>query len=304
MANAIATDIHGNVFITGHTFSPDTVVWILTQIEYNGRTYYQGGNQDGPGNGTAFIAKFGGGDGILWWGTFFGGDADLDGAGITTDIFGNVYVTGDVYSSTNAMVFPGNQAAGTYVQTSPPPNTYETFVAAFNYWDNYYWGTYLCASGSGSTNSSRGYGIITYAQKLFVVGTTQDQTFQFVNPLGGAWFEGSNLSNMASSPYISEFNLAGIPTGINKLTMDNGALRVFPNPTNENVTTEMNIEQAGSVQFTLYNLLGEPVFTDMANEPAGSLRKQISLSGLPNGNYILQVIEGSNVYHSKITKLQ
>lgn len=277
-----------------------------TCIGVFGMSYYQGDNGDvfGGTSGNAFITELDP-DGGEIWATYFGGIGDIDGAAMTMDIFGNIYITGDVYTNDSSFIWPPHgESVGAYVQNSPPPNVHETFIAAFNYFGDYYWGTYLCDSSNWSNCSSVGYGITTYAQKLFVVGTTQSGTFEFVSPGGGAWFEGSNLSNVASSPYISEFNLAGIPTGIHTLETKDGVLEVYPNPTNNYITAKMDIEQAGNVQFTLYNLLGEPVYTEITNEPVGLLSKQISLSNLPNGNYILQVTEGNSVFHSKITKLQ
>jgi hypothetical protein len=46
------------------------------------------------------------------------------------------------------------------------------------------------------------------------------------------------------------------------------------------------------------------VYSDVTKEPAGPINKQISLSLLSEGTYILKVIAGENVYHSKINKLQ
>lgn len=92
--------------------------------------------------------------------------------------------------------------------------------------------------------------------------------------------------------------------GVDNVTVNKGKISVYPNPSNGNVTVQVNIGQPENVEFTLYNLLGEPVYSDMENEPTGTINKHISLSSLPNGEYILQVIADGNVYHTKITKLQ
>ena len=64
----------------------------------------------------------------------------------------------------------------------------------------------------------------------------------------------------------------------------------------------MNLVQTENVEFTVYNLLGEPVFSETTNEPAGILSKQISVSSLSNGNYILQARTSNNVYSEKLLR--
>ena len=67
---------------------------------------------------------------------------------------------------------------------------------------------------------------------------------------------------------------------------------------------QLNLNEVQNVQITLVNLLGEQVYYEVFREPIGKVNKQISLSLLPKGNYILQVIAENKLYHAKITKVE
>jgi len=298
VANGITTDLYNNVYITGHSYSNSlplaaTYAW----------AYYQNtnGNSAGDVRGNAFIVEFSPINGLEWT-TFFGGVGDVDGAAITTDANGNVYITGDIYSNDSAMIWPASQPVGAYYQNSPPVGSYQGFIAAFNNGGGYYWGTY----GACSLSGAQGYGIAAYGtQKLYTVGSTASfLQYPLVQPNSKAWLQ-NTTGNATNVPYISGFNLSGIPTDVNKLkTSTTENLKIYPNPTTQSTTVQVVSEKQQNMEFILYNLLGEPVYSDMVNEPQGIINKQISLTNLPNGNYIVEVVAGTNVYHGKITKLQ
>jgi len=304
VANGITTDGYGNAYITGHSYS--------YQLPYgadpNSWMYVQDTNGNGPTNhvnGNAFIAEFSSLYG-LQWSTFFGGVGDIDGTGITADGNNNIYITGYVEINDSAFLWPANQPANAYVRNfnmAVNEQDHETFLAAFNAGGGYYWGTYL--GGYNYLGESVGYGITAYNNKnLYVAGNAPEGTpLDLVNPGAGAWFQ-DTIDHATSIATICKFNLIGITTGENQLKVDNGQLKAYPNPTNENVTVEFNMKQMGNVEYTLYNFLGEPVYSAMDNKTAGNITKQIPLFSLPNGNYIVQVIAGNNIYHAKITKLQ
>jgi len=301
LANGITVDIYGNVYITGHSYSYS---WGEFAANNNSWMYLQNTNGNNvTGNGNAFIAEFNNTSGFAWF-TFFGGVGDIDGAAITTDNNGDVYITGDVMSNDSAMIWPASQPAGAYYQVTPPSiaRYYQGFIAAFNIGGGYYWGTY---GACGNINSA-GYGIAAYQnQKLYAVGSTAAfVTYPFVQPNTKAYLQ-TTTGNATSVPYISGFNISGIPTGVNELsTPVTKNIKVYPNPTNDNVTVQICIQQPGNVQFTLYSLLGEPIYSNVVYESAAVITEQIPLANLPNGNYILQVIHGNQVEHAKITKLQ
>ncbi len=91
---ACATDLAGNVYLTGHSGSPDNISHLGHQMDNTGTT-------DG------YLAKFDG-DGVRQWGTYYGGSGFEEGLNCLTDPAGNVYIAG-VTTSTDAMASNGFQ---------------------------------------------------------------------------------------------------------------------------------------------------------------------------------------------------
>ena len=86
-AFGVCTDTTGNVFITGYTIAKSG---IATNGAY--QTALTGNNED------AFLTKFDRG-GNLVWGTYFGGNIDVNAYGICCDHSGNIYLTGSTLSN-------------------------------------------------------------------------------------------------------------------------------------------------------------------------------------------------------------
>jgi len=137
---AIATDVSGNVFITGATYSANRISTPgAHQSSY-------GGSKD------AYIAKFHS-NGMRLWSTYYGGSSSDETFGIATDVSGNVLVTGNTYS-TNAISTLG-------VHQTNNGGIVDAFVAKFNnngvrQWASYYGGSSndyaegVAADGSGN----------------------------------------------------------------------------------------------------------------------------------------------------------
>ncbi len=137
---AIATDVSGNVFITGATYSANRISTPgAHQSSY-------GGSKD------AYIAKFHS-NGMRLWSTYYGGSSSDETFGIATDVSGNVLVTGNTYS-TNAISTLG-------VHQTNNGGSVDAFVAKFNnngvrQWASYYGGSSsdyaegVAADGSGN----------------------------------------------------------------------------------------------------------------------------------------------------------
>lgn len=131
-SSAVQTDPAGNVFIAGSTFS-------ATDIATAGA--YQtslASNIDG------FLAKFGS-SGILLWATYYGGGNTDECHSVTTDLEGNVFISGYTYSNA------GIATAGAY-QTTHGGNT-DAFLAKFDGSGAIKWATYFGGNGSESNYS-------------------------------------------------------------------------------------------------------------------------------------------------------
>jgi len=64
----------------------------------------------------------------------------------------------------------------------------------------------------------------------------------------------------------------------------------------------MNLTQKESVEFILYNVMGQMVYEKNISEQGGLINQQIDLSLLSEGIYLLKVNEGNTYFTKKIIK--
>ena len=140
----IAVDSTGNVFVTGFTGSPG---WVSGGFDTTDKEA-----------SNAFVAKLSG-SGLHLWSTYLGGNDCDEGYGIAVDGAGNVFVTGETWSS--AWVSGG-------FDTTHNGNS-DAFVAALSGSGAHLWSTYL-----GGSNYDSGKGIaVDGAGNVLVTGITQ-----------------------------------------------------------------------------------------------------------------------------------
>jgi gliding motility-associated-like protein len=133
--NAVATDVSGNVYITGATSSTSGIATSgAYQTSLNG---YEG----------VFVAKFNG-NGKIQWATYYNGDRSDQGWAIAVDGAGSIYVTGITTSSA------GIATSGAYITTYG--GNRDAYLAKFSNNGYLQWATYFGGSGDES-----GYGITT-----------------------------------------------------------------------------------------------------------------------------------------------
>jgi sugar lactone lactonase YvrE len=78
-----------------------------------------------------------------------------------------------------------------------------------------------------------------------------------------------------------------------------GKLVVFPNPTTNRLTVQLTVRPTGSEQISLFNILGQEVYSI----PLLSPQQTIDMSSLPAGEYILQVANNAGYKDMvKVTK--
>jgi len=108
-------------------------------------------------------------DPTLIWGTYYGGSADDDGYGITTDDSNNIYITGWTESTTGIATNGAYQTSYAGGGGNYGYNAGDAFVAKFNSSDSLLWATYY-----GGTLNDCGFGVTADVNNnIYIVGQTE-----------------------------------------------------------------------------------------------------------------------------------
>ena len=173
----VSTDGLGNVYLGGYTGSTSGISSGGFQNSYGGGTY------------DAFLAKFDTG-GVRLWATYYG-DAGFDeGAKVTTDVSGNVYLAGIAGSTSNI-------ASGGF-QNIYGGGLWDTFLVKFNSSGNRLWATYY-----GGTGAEEAYDVATDASgNVYLAGDTYSAT-----GIASGGFQ--NALGLNEDCFVATFDAAG-----------------------------------------------------------------------------------------------
>jgi gliding motility-associated-like protein len=186
-AYSIETDLNGDVFVTGWTKSQDFPVQSAGGGSYNQPTY-------GGGFMDAFILQFQN-NGTRLWASYYGGSGQDQGYGLSTDLQGNLWLTG----KTDSPDFP-TQNTGTFFQGTHAGES-DAFILKFDNLGVRQWATYYGGSGS-----DEGHSISTDTNgNAFVTGETFSDNFSTQN--NGGYFQ-SNYGG-AGDAFVLKFSSDG-----------------------------------------------------------------------------------------------
>jgi hypothetical protein len=132
---AICMDDAGGIYISGYAQSSSGIA------SAGAHQQVLGGWQD------AFLAKYNS-NGFREWATYYGGSSDEDGASISADSNGNIYLIGTTSSPT------GIATAGVHQDTLGGGSNINAFLVKFNNSGQRQWGTYY-----GGAYEDYGYGV-------------------------------------------------------------------------------------------------------------------------------------------------
>lgn len=90
-------------------------------------------------------------------------------------------------------------------------------------------------------------------------------------------------------------------TGINEEVASSSFIKLYPNPTADVATVAITLKKAEHFDITVLDLNGKAVMETIAKElQAGDNSVSVSTSGLPNGNYIVQVASSNQIISVKM----
>jgi len=190
IARGICTDNLGNVFITGFTDSPDFPVY-----DPKNGAYFREPAADS--SRSIFILKFSNNGNQLWATTYLG----AEGKSICTDIYNNVFITGETYALDLDVLNPGGS---TYFQKTPNggANT-DGFILKFDNLGKRLWATYF-----GGTEFDNIYDASICSDKkgnIFITGDTY-RNFPGYNPGNNAYYQ---KGAGGIDAYVAKFNNTG-----------------------------------------------------------------------------------------------
>ena len=259
-ALSIATDIAGNVFVVGWTYSTN-----FPTYNPGGNAYYQGTN---AGDADAFIIKFSN-IGQRLWATYYGGSGRECNAYfcfVETNAEGKVFVVGYTLSTD----FPTyNSGGGGYYQGTNAGSV-DAFIVEFSDSLTRLWATYYGGSSDDWIAS-----IANDTQdNIFVAGSSYSTNLPTYDPQNGAYYQ----TNAGSADaFIVKFSFTS--TSISEYpiyTKSKLALNLF------NLSTPIIIK--------LYSLDGKLVYSNTFK----TNNIEINLKSLKSGIYILKAYSKDN----------
>jgi hypothetical protein len=78
--------------------------------------------------------------------------------------------------------------------------------------------------------------------------------------------------------------------GINE--SNHSVIKVYPNPTNDNLFVSLNCIESGLLTFSVYSPVGNKLFEQKYNSTKGQQEITLKLSELNQGIFILEIMQG------------
>ena len=256
----VCTDLLGNIYVTGHTWSTD---FHRTNGSFQSTL---GGRAD------AFLIKLTS-DCRLIWSTFLGSGGVEGGDQVDIDINGNPSVVGYVEDTR----FPVSNGA---FQSSYSGDS-DAFLTKFKSNGNMLYSTYL-----GGTEADYGTDVANGNDgETFMIGHTGSYDF----PVKGAI---QPANHGAVNAFVAKFTLP-TPTGIMPLPPKLDVM-LYPNPSSGKGVITFKVPAADSYELALINNLGQQVFRKSVTIHAGRQSLQVSLKDYPAGIYHLTLQNGDH----------
>jgi hypothetical protein len=262
MSSDVSIDVFGNSFITGDFHGPTMNFGSVALIA----------------NGSAedlFLAKYDASGNLIWAQSAGGSQSDY-ASSVSTDSYGNSFITGSFNSA--AIVF----GSTTLNNANASGGTPDIFLVKYDPSGNALW-----AKSSGGNSYDGGSSVTIDASNVCYL------TGSFVSP--SITFGSSILTNANNTSTVEDGFLARLEdiTSIAPFPNENNYISIFPNPSNAVFTIDPGVTEG-----TIYvsDVFGKIIFqSDIAS--AGST---IDLSGQANGVYFIQINTGIQLTTQKL----
>ena len=303
----------GTFYITGFTSS--------STYSTQGAQTYAGGfpacstgsaYQQAFGGGTdAFVARFDGNTNLNW-STYLGGAGDdhrklsgyCPGPRIGATPQGECFVVGGTRSGAGSTTGVSVQVNNVFYEqqthgdASGGSNAVDAYVMGFDNNRQQIYGAYY-----GGTQNEYGQAISVCRDRVYIGGTTMSTgSFPLYNPIslpGTAWFQPYPLAG-GFDAFYSQLQVGSIVGQAEVSVASLGHLQAWPNPSSGDLHVKWELEKPESVSLQLFDLQGR--LLQAWERSAGQNSLEISLAGLPEGLYLLEMVCRDGAQTLKIAK--
>ncbi len=294
---SVACDANDNIYLVGETFTNESTFPLLS---FSPTGFYDNTHD---GLSDAYLARFNMNH-QLEWSTYYGGNGRDRANGVAVGYTDEVYVTGMTQSDNIHLIsVPGAYNQSDLDGIGGNGSNQDGFLLALKKDAKPLWSTYL-GGDIVAAASEEGHGVATNIQafhSVYVVGASNsnDPNYPLFDPPGNSdYFQGSNAGS--NDAILSEFDIDQIiAIAIDEESWNHVGMNVFPNPTLNSITIQLEEWLNDDVVVEIQNLLGERVVQEQWKN---GLQKSIDLSFMASGTYILSVTLGDKTLNAKIIK--
>jgi ligand-binding sensor domain-containing protein len=229
---------------------------------------------------------------ILWIGTLSHGLVAFDGTNWTvydknnSDLPNNgvkrVCITDNLVwagTSKGLVSFDGTDWNVYTIENSDLP---DNFIQGLDYDDGLLW--ISCNMGMASFDGADTWNVFNVSNSVLL---SNDIRALVIDENGTKW--------MGSVSGLTVYNENGIPVHVQENLLNNGPLKIYPNPATDKILIE-NVNGSAVSEVTIYDLKGQKLFRRKGDV------SRVSVSQLPNGLYLLEAVSENRHWTSKLIK--
>lgn len=127
----------------------------------------------------------------------------------------------------------------------------------------------------------------------YLSSTAPDSAIIVLSASGNTPVNGSYL-------YVDNLSFSGTVTGVKNIENNISNVSIYPNPSTDNISIEMNVQKMSSVKFQLVDLTGKLIKELNAGDIQGKYNTTINTVGISKGTYFLKVNANDAVEVKKI----
>ena len=137
------------------------------------------------------------------------------------------------------------------------------------------------------------------------IGANRDTTIVFNHTFSGQTFSATvnfPIDTVKFDPELHILSANNVVTGIPTLSAINNHIDVFPNPTKNNISINIQLKTTDELLFEVFDVSGKKIISKKENTISGNSSKTISLEQLAKGEYFLTITGKAINFSQKIIK--